>query len=597
MNTKLITKSEIQAYLNTELALTFQEINDNDILSIEALQSKGIAIIDMTILSQTDVNKTSILILSVLRNISKFKAGDKVLLTDNRIKLNAIIISASIFSIKLRISKKKKLDVNRKWSILSTQLILTDSILRSLSTLENGLPGWTFFQFVTSDAEFNVPSFLKNKPITSEEYANELIDIHIGDDSAKRDAIKKCLQLPSIFAIQGPPGTGKTLVLALVAEILAASFKRVAVLAFTHQAVNNALNQIYKINPSRELIKIGDDLQAETLSHDVDIRKFNEFHKNYSGYKKRLNEPIIGLTYHAALSHLGNKANSFAPNIILIDEAGQLNLSLGLLSGKFGASSILLFGDDAQMPPIFKSELKTHPLSVSLFQQIRKKDESLVDRLDTTYRLNQDLTNIIGARFYSKTNSGTTFLKASNSCSERRFNFIDSFTLDEPYNEILDSESFVWLEIDDKYSTQLNYRESKIVSDLVSILLKGGISKGNIAVVTPFRRNSAEIIRNLLNNNFSYEELPIIDTVEKVQGATVEIVIISYCSSDPGYIVKQSEFLFSKNRLNVSISRAKTKVIMMMNESFLNCIPSLHESVLTQNILKGLHKQVKVIKI
>jgi len=64
--------------------------------------------------------------------------------------------------------------------------------------------------------------------------------------------------------------------------------------------------------------------------------------------------------------------------------------------------------------------------------------------------------------------------------------------------------------------------------------------------------------------------LPIIDTVERVQGLTVDLVIVSMCVSDVSYANSIAPFLLSPNRLNVALSRARTKAILVASTALLN---------------------------
>ena len=56
--------------------------------------------------------------------------------------------------------------------------------------------------------------------------------------------------------------------------------------------------------------------------------------------------------------------------------------------------------------------------------------------------------------------------------------------------------------------------------------------------------------------------MPLIDTVERLQGQDVDCIILTFASSDEKYIKEIHDFLFNPNRLNVMISRAKTKVVI-----------------------------------
>ena len=116
----------------------------------------------------------------------------------------------------------------------------------------------------------------------------------------------------TICCSESPPGgIGKTIVLAATAELLARRGERIAIIAPTHQAVNNALNRIYEVNWAQEIIKIGDELLTEGLNQNIRKELFNEFDKEYSKRKITDNNPIIGLTYHSAIYNLINRSNSF----------------------------------------------------------------------------------------------------------------------------------------------------------------------------------------------------------------------------------------------------------------------------------------------
>ena len=43
--------------------------------------------------------------------------------------------------------------------------------------------------------------------------------------------------------------------------------------------------------------------------------------------------------------------------MVSVDEAGQVPFVDGMLLSLLGAGSLILFGDDAQMPPVFEDEL------------------------------------------------------------------------------------------------------------------------------------------------------------------------------------------------------------------------------------------------
>jgi hypothetical protein len=55
-----------------------------------------------------------------------------------------------------------------------------------------------------------------------------------------------------------------------------------------------------------------------------------------------------------------------------------------------------------------------------------------------------------------------------------------------------------------------------------------------------------------------------VDTVDKMQGQEADAVVISYGVADPEYALREAEFIYSVNRLNVAITRARTKSIVYL---------------------------------
>jgi uncharacterized protein len=73
--------------------------------------------------------------------------------------------------------------------------------------------------------------------------------------------------------------------------------------------------------------------------------------------------------------------------------------------------------------------------------------------------------------------------------------------------------------------------------------------------------------------NLLKRELPAgarVGTVDKFQGQEAEVVLISMATSSGDELPRNIEFLFSKNRLNVAISRAKCLAVLVCSPDLLS---------------------------
>ena len=89
------------------------------------------------------------------------------------------------------------------------------------------------------------------------------------------------------------------------------------------------------------------------------------------------------------------------------------------------------------------------------------------------------------------------------------------------------------------------------------------IGWGDILFVAPYNYQV-----NLLRTTLGEEAK--IGSIDKFQGQEAPIVILSMCSSDAADSPRGIDFLFSKNRLNVAISRAQALAFVVGNPKLAN---------------------------
>ena len=76
-----------------------------------------------------------------------------------------------------------------------------------------------------------------------------------------------------------------------------------------------------------------------------------------------------------------------------------------------------------------------------------------------------------------------------------------------------------------------------------------------------------------------------VGTVDKFQGQEAEVVIISMATSSGDYLPRFIEFLYSRNRLNVAISRARCLAILVANPALMSIRCTTPEQMALVNTL------------
>ena len=532
-------KQSLLKYLFVEKTFEDEDAEKQKMMSDEEKIENDLLLVGATVVSQDE----NIYELNVPDNYSKLRVGDKVILNDIHLASSFDATITDVFFDTITVMCDKQLDISSSFTIEQKSPQLINTLISCLEGIYSGIPGAAFLRLLSGEEPFEKEDFLKVNidDIPNFDKIKELMN------AEQLNAVSNMLEYPPVHVLQGPPGTGKTLVLAATAIASAHMNREVVVIANTHHAVNNALKKIKSIDKKSTVIKVGSLLKAEELDDTViKFSTFKEYYEfSYKNRKKKRSGHIIGLTIGGALTYLGLRHHAhFRPYHALIDEASLMPLSLATILGKT-APSVCLFGDSRQMQPIFRSELEQNIMSKSILDYCAENIEGVtVDVLHTTYRMNNEITECVSKAFYEPYGIR---LVSSEISSENRLEYHGN------------SESLQWINIETECEyLEENREEAECVSNIVKELLSIGLNHNDIAVVTPFRKQ-VSLIRSMTRNIVAEDDMPLIDTVERLQGQDVDCVIISFVKTSDSNV----DFIFNPNRLNVMISRAKRKVFII----------------------------------
>lgn len=371
-----------------------------------------------------------------------------------------------------------------------------------------------------------------------------------GLNDSQAEAVGLAYAADLFHLIQGPPGTGKTWVLANLAKLLVDDGQRVLVTALTHRAIHNALNKIPRVDDSLPVCKIG----GSQHKADLEVPNYETFDESHFG--DLAGGYVIGATPFALHTQ---KLQNVEFDVVLFDESSQVTLPLAIM-GMLAGNKYIFIGDENQLPPV--NVLSDQQVSQSsIFAHLAGRGNETM--LNITYRLNAALSEWPSRTFYNNQ------LKPSRQAAERRLQLSDQSLR---WDFVLDPASpAIFLDLCHKNTNVRSRREAEIVVELIISLLQHGLSPQEIGVVVPYRAQS-RLIRSLLRRNIVDEEVwprVAVDTVERMQGQEREVVLVSFATASPAFAAQMADFLFQPQRLNVAVTRPRTKLILVGSHEML----------------------------
>lgn len=415
-------------------------------------------------------------------------------------------------------------------------------------------------------------------------------------------AINAALASKDYMLLLGMPGTGKTTTVAKLISTLAKQNQKILIASYTHTAVDNLSLKLAEqgINFIRigQTTSIHEDILRYSLDKIVDevdsidnLRNIIDNCHIYASTCLGFNHPLI---------------SSQIFDVCIIDEASQINVPtvLGPLSR---CKRFILVGDHYQLSPIRKYHSEMNEKQQSLFRILCEAHPHAIITLRTQYRMNNDILQLCNNLVYNlRMRTGSTVVgnrkmkvphpELINEFDRIHKEWLQLAVQSDPSIVIYNTDKAKLLEKGTRGS-KMNSGEAAVVSAIAISLILCGVSPNQIGIISPYRaqvlyiRESLEILLKnsqkyypLLINNINEIKTQIeCHTVDKFQGRDKEIILFSSVKSNTKH--SPGVHITDWQRLNVSITRAKSKFILVGSLNTLNNSPFFQKmfSLLKEN--------------
>ena len=431
-------------------------------------------------------------------------------------------------------------------------------------------------------------------------------------NNSQNKAVKHILSANDIAVVHGPPGTGKTTTIVQAIRLVLQSEKQILVCAPTNTAVDliteklieqgiNVLRVGHPARVSEGLLKATIDGQIQSHANYKDIKSLRktaeEYFKMAGKYKRTFgkedakqralfytearncikesrlledyivnslfeNAQVISCTPVASSNKaLANKQFS----TLFFDEASQALEAISWIP-LLKCKRVIFSGDHFQLPPVVKSsKAKQEGLAETMLDRcIKHPDISTL--LTRQYRMHQHIMQFSNHYFYNNE------LEADATVKETVLSLHEECDILNSPVELIDTAGCSFDELQNPETLSLsNVGEANLVFKHMELLLQQyqfGREQQNISIgiISPYKEQ-IELLKEKLVD-FDYSGFPVselaVKTIDGFQGEERDVIYISLVRSN-----EHSEigFLSDIRRMNVALTRAKKKLVVIMDTS------------------------------
>lgn len=378
--------------------------------------------------------------------------------------------------------------------------------------------------------------------------------------------------------VWGPPGTGKTHFLAVTILALAEAHRRegrkfrVLITGFTNQAIDNCLRKVADVQSSQKIFGGSLPIRKMMPGTEAPVEVLNP--KQGAAFISSEEIVVVGSTVWQARKVSPEEVTY---DMVVVDEGSQLEVAETAIAVRRlrDGGRLLIAGDDKQLPPIVTGNYRIpegEPLiHRSILEALRERDpdDVTVATLLENFRMNDVLCDYPRSSIYPQEYGPATPMIAARRLS------LDGYRRNGLITTLLDpSEPMVMHVMDDVHAGAENPAEASLVAAVACKyreMVDGDDEefwKEKLFIVSPHHAQ-IRAIRRELRRRRDWTSEPFVDTVDKMQGQECDMVLVSYGVADPEYALMEREFIYSLNRLNVAITRARMKTIVFLSRSLL----------------------------
>lgn len=386
----------------------------------------------------------------------------------------------------------------------------------------------------------DMPEQMIEPKIDYEDWQPEELQYDPNNETAIPERILQTLEENNCCILQGPPGTGKSYT---IAHIIAKYLKDNKTVCVTTMA-NKGLIELVQQPPLLSFLRDGKIFKSN-LSAD-ERRMVPGLKPIKKGFVVPNGELFCSTNYvlsQAYNSDCLSKEELPSYDLIIIEEASQAFLA-SILAFKNLGCKCLIVGDPMQLPPIISNPRKAIYNAWNANTQIEGLKTYALGtdvksyRITTTFRLTKASAELTGM-FYSN-----------------RFRSVQKNLLDFSLchsNLFPDGGGVIYYYTQDYTNGIVSGTGLNIVRQVVDEFTKN-YPKRSLAIISPFNDTVKQLQKTFLTET-SLQDF-IIETIDRIQGMTVDYAILYIPGRNPG-------FALDERRFNVATSRSRSTTLII----------------------------------